>query len=163
MQDINKTNQNYSIEIDDGFVEVEVKNQFGEHVGAIRINPGDINIIAREEEAERKIKQILEEVQDAASEEGEDEDVIERKLLELDAKIKEQIDILFDYKVSETIFKNQHCLAVSHGRYYIERLLEAFEPVIAKIVEKETKESQKRMDKYLKKYTTQDHKRKGGS
>lgn len=163
MQEVKRDNKNYSIEIDDGFVEVEVKNQFGEHVGAVRINPGDINIITREEKAEEKIKQILEEARDTAAEAEEDEDVLEKKLLELDAKIKEQIDILFDYKVSDTIFKNQHCLAVSHGKYYIERLLEAFEPVIAKIVEKETGESQKRMDKYLKKYTPQDHKKKGKS
>ncbi|MCM1245980.1 MAG: hypothetical protein NC293_10100 [Roseburia sp.] len=160
MKDVTE-NKNYSIEIDDGFVEVEVKNQFGEHVGAVRINPGDINIIAREEKAEENIKKILEEVRDTAAETEEDEEVIEKKLLQLDAEIKEQIDILFDYKVSDTVFKNQHCLAVSQGKFYIERLLEAFEPVIAEIVKKETEESQKRMDKYLNKYTPQDHKKKG--
>ena len=151
----------YAVEINDGFEEVEVKNQFGECVGFIRINPGDINIIAREEKAEKEIQKILEKVQETAADTEEDEEVLEKKLIELDAEIKEQIDMIFDYNVSETVFKNQHCLATSNGKFYVERMLEAFEPVIAQIVKKETQASQKRMDKYLKQYKPQNHKKEG--
>lgn len=156
-------NKKYSIELDDGFVEIEIKNQFGEHIGTVKINPGDINIIEREERAEAEIKRIISEVQDTAADYEADDEDIEERLIQLDSKIKEQIDFIFDYSVSETVFKNQHCMAVSGGKFYIERLLEAFEPVIANIVEKETAESEKRMAKYLKKYTPQDHKKKGQS
>lgn len=134
----------YNLEIDDGAVGIDVNNQNGELVGTIYINPSDFNIIERAEQAQSRIKDLLEKLET----DGESTE----KIKQIDKDIREQVDKIFNYEVSSTIFKNSHCLSMKNGITYVERLIDGMLQVIQKILETEVKESNDRMSKYTAPY-----------
>lgn len=145
--------ESYKIKVEDGRVPITINNERDEELGVVYINPNDFNMIKRLEDAKNNISALIVTDKDISGEDA------GKKIAEIDEKIKEQVDYLFDYKVSDIVFKSQHSLSLHNGDTFIERLLNALTPVITDIVNKETEKSEKRMSKYTKAYT-QDHKTK---
>lgn len=135
----------YKIKIEDGRIPVTIHNERNEELGVVYINPNDFNLLNRLDEVKKNISGIS----------MKEENTTEEKIKEMDMLIREQVNYLFDYNVSDIVFKNQHSLSTLKGTTFIERLLNALTPVIREIIEKETKESEKRMEKYTKPYIKQ--------
>lgn len=142
----------YKIKIDDGRVPITIDNERNEELGVVYINPNDFNILDRLDQVKKNI---------ADYKVDEKEDITTDRVKELDKLMREQVDYLFDYNVSDMVFKNQHSLSTLQGVTFVERLINALTPVIKQIVEKETENSTKRMSKYIAPYA-QNHKSKSG-
>ncbi|MCI8669214.1 MAG: hypothetical protein HFI34_06815 [Lachnospiraceae bacterium] len=134
----------YNLEIDDGAVGIDVNNQNGELIGTIYINPTDFNIIERAERAQNRIRELLEGLET----DGESAE----KIKQIDKAIREQVDNIFNYEVSDIIFKNNHCLSMKNGITFVERLIDSMSQIIQKILEREVEESNDRMSKYTAPY-----------
>ena len=143
----------YKIKIDDGRVPITIDNERDEELGVVYINPNDFNILDRLDKVKKNI---------ADYKVDEKENITTDRVKELDKLMREQVDYLFDYNVTDMVFKNQHSLSTLQGVTFVERLINALTPVIKQIVEKETENSAKRMSKYIAPYV-QDHKSKSGN
>lgn len=139
--------------VDDDAYEIEVKNERNEHLGNVFVNPMDVNIIVRLKEARKEINRYIEEAQKAATDAPEDKGEEYARAAELirqiDEKIREQVNYIFNYDVSSVVFGKQHCLTSSGGKYLVERMIDAFLPVFEKIRNIEQEASKKRLDKYV--------------
>ena len=124
----------------------DIEDENGKMLGTISIYPNDFNIGKRAMEVQKKIVEYITSAEQIAVEN--DESAIEQ-ITEIDNKIKEQLDYLFNSDVSKTVFSGLHCLNVTEdGRYFIERFLEMIMPVINSELDKSLKASQKRVNKY---------------
>lgn len=138
------------IQIEDLRKKIIVENQYGQEIGIIYISPDDYNILERAKAAEINIQNCIKEAEEQTGQ-LEDEKTIEL-IAGIDKRIKEELDTLFDYPVSEQVFGNVHCLSTKNGKYFVENFLDGIMPVINRTVESEAAASKERMDKYLKDY-----------
>lgn len=150
------------IQLDDLREEIIIQNKHKKVIGKVYIRSDDYNILNRAKEAEKNIEKAIKEAEQATSEAGDEQDDIIAVITDIDKKIKEEIDYLFDYPVSKEVFGNTHCLSTRNGKYFVENFLDSIMPVIEQTVTKEVASSQRRMDKYLKEYTN-DHLKQGGT
>lgn len=113
----------------------------------IEFNPSDPNIVTRFEEASKTIKKAQTQF----------ENITESNVLDairaLDNLIRQQIDYIFDYPVSEVVFGNTSSFSTCNGIPYYERFLNAIMPIIENAVKKEGQKSKARISKYTEKYT----------
>lgn len=124
----------------------EIEDENGKELGVISIYPNDFNIGKRAKEVQIKIMDYINAAEKIVNER--EEDVIE-EITELDNKIKEQLDYLFNTKISETVFKGLHCLNVTAGgKYFIESFLDMIIPVINSEMDKAIEVSKQRVNKY---------------
>ncbi|CRZ34926.1 hypothetical protein DFR55_10982 [Herbinix hemicellulosilytica] len=142
------------LRIQTGVKTYEIEDENGNVLGTINIYPRDFNIGKRAKEAQKKIEEYINEAEILAVEN--EEDAID-KITEIDNKIKEQLDYIFNSKVSETVFKGLHCLDVvaSTGKYFIESFLDTILPVLSKELDAAVKASEKNIEQYtgqVKKY-----------
>lgn len=116
----------------------------------IYVHATDFNIKVRANKARTEIGVMLEEL-DSASPENEEAfaDVLEN----VDSRIREQINYIFDYNVSEPVFGAcSPLMTLKNGKTYVEAFLDAFIPEIEKVAEKAAKASEKRINKHAGKY-----------
>lgn len=140
------------IQIEDLRKKIIVENQYGQEIGIIYISPDDYNILERAKTAEANIQNCIKEAEKKTGQLEESDEKAVEIISEIDKRIKNELDNLFDYPVSEQIFGNVHCLSTKNGKYFVENFLNGIMPVINKTVEKEAAASKERMDKYLKDY-----------
>lgn len=142
--------KNYEIKVDTGAINVPVKNEDGELLGEIKINPADMNIVERYE----KVVDFFNEVKF-----DDDKEVTTEDIINLSNTIKEQIDYLFDYAVSNTLFTKCNPLTViSNGDFFFENVLESIAGLIEKITNQRIEKKMKKIKKVTDKYTTKYHK-----
>lgn len=127
-----------------------IVNQFGDELGVITIDPSDVNILKRSENAKKNIIEYIDEATKIAGTMN-DEDAME-ELDKIDKKIKHELNAMFDYDVSSIFFGQTHCLSTSGGITFIENFLDAVIPVIEKEFEKEIQAASDRIDKYTARY-----------
>lgn len=73
--------------------------------------------------------------------------------------IYEQIDTLFNAKVSEVIFQGASPLTICEdGEYYIEKVLGALLPLVTERIENNSNKALERTSKYTAKYIKEDNK-----
>lgn len=114
----------------------------------IRINTRDPNLYPRIKETQKKLIELVNEY------EGYDkktEDEACKALLEFDLKVKSLLDYMFDSKVSEVVFGNSSSVATYDGVPAFQNFLN----VILPIVEKDMEAEQKKIEKNIRKYTSQ--------
>lgn len=137
------------LKIDTGAKNYEIEDEkTGKILGTITIYPNDFNIGKRIQDAEKSITSLVDEAELIANDETKSNEDKTNYIYELDCKIKEQLDYMFNSNVSETVFKGLNCLNLNNGKYFIERFLEMIVPVITKELEASTKASNNRIDKY---------------
>lgn len=141
----------YSIEIDDGKVEVDVYDQRKRKLGILWIDPNDLNIFARLEESEGVINHATKRVDDLIKQNAKDS-VIAAAIKQADKEIKHELDVIFDYNVSETVFRNTNCLSTHKGVIMIEAFIDLIIPIISEITGTEQKIRQSNIDKHTAKY-----------
>lgn len=139
------------LQIETGIKKYEIVDENGDVLGVIRIDPKDFNMYERVEIAEKNIEELMNAAIKIADGDGADL-IKETRIVELDEKIKEQLNYLFDYDVSGIIFGNKNCLNLNHGVTFIQRFLDMIIPVIRNVVETESKESAERVGKYTNAY-----------
>lgn len=116
----------------------------------IDINLSDINLLIRFKEAYDKIKKQLKEKSDSMGSSN-DLEVTDRELAfikECDEFVREQIDYIFDYPVSEAVFGRTCSVTPIEGIPYAIRFLEAILPLL----EQKSKSEYSKIQKYTKKY-----------
>lgn len=131
-----------NINLDDGYKEFTINN---DQDRVIRFNPSDVAIIGRFKKAADALENLMKDNQAA----GVDMEDAAERVRTLDNAIKEQIDIIFNYPVSDIVFGNQSPMATVDGVMLFERFFNAVLPVIRESVEKERKASEKRIKKYV--------------
>ena len=141
----------YSIEIDDGKVEGDVYDQRKRKLGIMRIDPNDLNIFARLEESEGVINHATKRVDDLIKQNAKDR-VIAAAIKQADKEIKHELDVIFDYNVSETVFRNTNCLSTHKGVIMIEAFMDRIIPIISEITGTEQKIRKSNIDKHTAKY-----------
>lgn len=140
--------ERYEIKVETGAVNVPVKDEEGNELGKIKINPSDMNIVTRYEK-------VVEDLN--GTEFGEERELTTEELIKFSDTIKEKFDYLLDYPVSEVLFSKCNPLTViSNGDFFFENVLIAVASLIEKItnqrVEKKLKKIKKVTSKYEKKY-----------
>ncbi len=130
-----------------GVKNYEIEDENGKLLGTISIYPRDFNIGKRAKEVQRKIAEYIDAAEQIASD---NEDNAIDRITEIDDKIKEQLNYLFNSDVSSTVFKELHCLNVvaDGGKYFIESFLDMIIPVINEELDKAAEASKKQADKY---------------
>lgn len=123
----------------------------------LKFNPGDYNIMSRFYE----VKDILKKEMDALNPESKinedgtvpnDSEDFAKSIKKIDALIREKIDYIFGYSVSDIVFGTVNPLSTVGGIPYFERFFNAVIPFIEKELNAEAKKSEKKMAKYTAKY-----------
>ena len=128
------------LKIDRGLKSYEVKDIDGTLLGTLYVNPADIGIAARLEEARRAIQLA----DGLAADAGVDQ------IIEADKLIREQINYIFGSDASSVFFKGVSALALlPDGTMVFEKALQAAVPIIEDAVGKAVKASQKRVQKHV--------------
>ena len=118
-----------NINIDDGREAVTIN---GDPERVIYVQASDFNIQLRARQAREKISTLLEEI---------------------DKKVREQINHIFNYDVSQPVFGLcSPLMSLKNGKCYVEEFLEAITPVIEEIAKNAAKASEKRISKHTKRY-----------
>lgn len=136
-----------NINIDDGREAITVN---GDPERVIYIQASDFNIQMRAQRARAEISKMLDEV-DTKKPENEIEfaDFLE----EIDKKLRDQINYIFNYDVSKPVFGLcSPLMSLKSGKCYVEEFLEAITPIIEEIAKKTAKASEKRIAKHTKRY-----------
>lgn len=139
-----------NLNFDDGFREFTINNDESK---VIRINPSDFAIFTRLAEAKKIIADALENAGDIdITPEGKavNFEVAGKKVEEIDKLIKEQVDYVFNSKVSDMVFGNQSPLSNIGGMSLFERFIDCVEPVIKEAITAKRQDSKKRVEKYTK-------------
>ena len=132
------------LKIDRGLKSYEVKDIDGTLLGTLYVNPADIGIAARLEDARRAIQQLADGL---AADAGVDQ------IIEADKLIREQINYIFGSDASSVFFKGVSALALlPDGTMVFEKALQASVPIIEDAVGKAVKASQKRVQKHAGAY-----------
>ena len=132
------------LKIDRGLKSYEVKDIDGTLLGTLYVNPADIGIAARLEEARRAIQQLADGL---AADAGVDQ------IIEADKLIRERINYIFGSDASSVFFKGVSALALlPDGTMVFENALQAAVPIIEDAVGKAVKASQKRVQKHAGAY-----------
>lgn len=132
------------LKIDRGLKSYEVKDIDGTLLGTLYVNPADIGIAARLEDARRAIQQLADGL---AADAGVDQ------IIEADKLIREQINYIFGSDASSVFFKGVSALALlPDGTMVFEKALQATVPIIEDAVGKAVKASQKRVQKHAGAY-----------
>lgn len=134
----------YNINLDDGYKEFTINNDPNR---VIRFNPTDFNIVTRIDEATQNIEKRIRELQNMEESTLKEASEVTKAA---DKIIREEIDKVFNSNVSDVVFGNQFSMSPVGGKMLWERFLEAAGKYIAAEVEKEVKESAKRIGKYTK-------------
>ena len=132
------------LKIDRGLKSYEVKDIDGTLLGTLYVNPADIGIAARLEEARRAIQQLADGL---AADAGVDQ------IIEADKLIRERINYIFGSDASSVFFKGVSALALlPDGTMVFEKALQVAVPIIEDAVGKAVKASQKRVQKHAGAY-----------
>ena len=107
----------------------------------LRVNTTDINILARFDKAETELKKIASQYENIT-------DITAEVITELDTKVREQIDYIFDSKASEIVFGNINCASIAGGQPIFMNFIDAILPVIKNDIVEEQEKSEKKISKY---------------
>lgn len=137
-----------NINIDDGREAITIN---GDPERVIYIQASDFNIKLRARQAQKNIHALLENLDKANPE---DEEAFADVLEDVDKKVREQINFIFNSDVSKPVFGLcSPLMSLRNGKSYVEAFLEAILPEIERIAKKAAQASEKRIAKHTKRYT----------
>ena len=125
----------------------------GDETRVIKIDLNDYAIITRLNESYKRIEDFANKNSADVNSDGTAKDTLSETaevIGNFDKFIKEQIDYIFNSKVSDIVFGEKSPLSMVKGIPLYQRFLTALQPYMEEIVKRERKASEKRMDKYLK-------------
>ncbi len=154
------------IVVDDGTIEVPIRNKMGEKTGVFFFRPTDIGIIDRFNEMADEFEQItapLESVNinaDGTADEKNDADFTALK--EAETRLYAACDKLFGGNMSEAFFGKMHPFSPVNGRFYCENALSAVGSYISRQFAREVKKVNSRIEQYTHGYAARTGKHKDG-
>ena len=140
-----------NLDLGEEYIELTINNDENR---VIRVDLSDFGMIERLNESYKKIDEFQKNHKDikinpdgtAADKLNESAEILKA----FNTLVREQIDYILDSKVSDIAFGNKNPLSTVKGVPLYQRFLNALSPYIQKIMEKEKKESNKRVEKYMK-------------
>lgn len=139
--------------INTGRKEYNLKDQNGNIIGKIQVNPNDPNFVARMNNFVNKYAELADKADKVDEYFGVgDLDKASETMLELDNEIKAEVDILFDDEISKVVFKGCNCLATVNGVPFIERFINAILPEFKNMINRERQAQNQRVSKYTQNY-----------
>ncbi|MBO5198060.1 MAG: hypothetical protein J6B85_06010 [Lachnospiraceae bacterium] len=137
----------FNINIDDGYKEFTINNDPNR---VIRFNPADIAIIERFDTAGRVMKEAAEAVSDIPLQPDGSTSIQDAAyaVAKVNQTIREQIDYIFNYPVSDAVFGNQSPLASVGGIPLFEQFLTAAIAYVKTEIRSEQRASAARIEKY---------------
>lgn len=145
----NNQNINNEILIDDGSIEVAVKNKQGVLIGTFSFKPTDVGIVDRYNETVKSFDKIVESLEHTGiKEDGTAESDFEG-LKNAETELFKAINYIFDSEdMAQAFFGNMHPFSPINGKFYCENVLEAIGQYIAGYFNKETEKINRRLKKY---------------
>lgn len=150
------------IVIDDGSVEVPIKNKRGDEIGRFYFRPTDVGIIDRYNQIIGNFAEItapLEHVNinpDGTTDENNAAEV--EALREAERRLYEAVDFMFGGNMSEAFFGKMHPFSPVGGAFYCENAIESVGQFISAQFSRETEKISKRVNRYTHGYRTGKHK-----
>lgn len=132
--------------IDDGILTFTFTNNQNEIFASFRLNPTDVNIVARAEEVSAFFEKMEETVKNVAS---------AKEATKLNELIQDKINYLLGYEASKDLFREPITATTvfGNGQMFANIVLDKVADAIAPEIEKRRKKMQAEVDKYTEKYT----------
>ena len=144
----------FSIQVDDGFQKIPIKNLHGDEVGMFYFNPTDIGIIQRYNEFAQNFDYVtepLERLSDAANDDPDNVTPAQEKALEeATERLYEAVNKLFNGDMAGAFFGKVHPFSPVDGEFYCTKALEAIRAFISEQFDIQAAKINKRVDKYTK-------------
>ena len=140
-----------SLNFNEGYKELAIN---GDESRVIRIDLTDYGMIERLNESYKKIDEFQKNCEDInINADGTPADKLNTSaemLTKFRTLIEEQIDYILDSKVSKIVFGNKNPLSTVNGVPLYQGFLNALAPYIKEVMQREQKESKKKIEKYTK-------------
>lgn len=139
------------LKFNDGFKEFAVN---GDESRIVRFNPCDFGILERISASQDKLDELEKKYRDAQEKykdvKASDSDIDElgKIAAECDSEIRAEINTVFGNDVCTPAFGTTNCLSLAGGSSLFENFLDAMLPIVKSYIDKETKQSKKRIAKY---------------
>lgn len=130
--------------INKGYKEYQIN---GDENAVIRVKTTDFSLIDRLNAIKENIAQAVKDLEHIKQ--SDDVDVILSALNAADIKVKEQLDAVFDDKISQTVFGDMNSLSFAGGQPVALNFLDAIMPKITKDLQAEQEAAQQRISKYI--------------
>ena len=135
-----------NITFEEGYEDIELN---GDPNRVLRVNMGDVNIIPKLRDSFNTIKDRISELE--KEEMVDDAEANVEVISKIDRFLRDNFDELFYKGASEIVFGNINPLAPArNGKTVYENFMEAFIEMVTNRLERESKESMKRIEKYQK-------------
>lgn len=150
------------IVVDDGSVEVPIRNRQGDTIGVFYFRPTDIGIIERYNKVVGdfdKITAPLESVNinpDGTT--AEKDEAEQAAMKEAEGRLYEACNYLFGGNFAEAFFGKMHPFSPVNGHFYCENALNAVGKYISAQFDREVKKVNTRVERYTHGYRTGKHK-----
>lgn len=155
-----------AIIVDDGSVEVPIRNNRGEKIGMFVFRPTDIGMIDRFNTMSAEFDSIVEQLgsanikADGTVDESDEEEFAAMK--EAEKRLYAACDKLFGGNMAQAFFGSMHPFSPIGGRFYCEIALKAVGDYISKQFNVEIKQINTRVAKYTHGYEARTGKHKNG-
>ena len=149
------------IDIDDGKIEVKIRNQFGEVTGSFRFNPTDVKMVNRYNEAAERLQDIVKPLVNyniGADGSGDGMDAV-KALNEAEDQLIKLFDYVLDGDSRAAFFSHTHAFSPMDGTFYCGKVLDGLGAFISKKFEVETKKADIRLQQRVHGYRTGKHKK----
>lgn len=137
--------------VDDGTKAIPIENKFGKLICTIYVRPGDLSIIDRYNEVIDALPEIVKPLE-ALSINNDGTASIEedwKAIKEVEGKLYEQINYLFDMDEAEQIFAKRNPFSSVNGAFFAEQIIEVIGDIISDGVTREAEKMERRTNKYL--------------
>ena len=122
----------------------------GDPNAIIELNLSDLGIMERLEKGMVKLKEQMAEI---AGLPDEDTDQLSARLKEADAKMREYVDYIFDFPVSDVCAKNGTMYDPKDGKFRYESIIDGLTKLYADNINAEYQRINERLEKHTSKYT----------
>lgn len=135
------------IVVDRGLEQYTIEDKNGTVLGKFEMNPADLELVKRYEHVAEAVSHIADNV-------DESKDIVDI-VKEMEEKLNNQIDYLFNSNVSQSFFSITSPFTVlANGEFFVENVLNA----IGKLIEAETGKRFEKVQTKIGKYTSKYHK-----
>ena len=120
----------------------------GDSNSIIELNLSDLNISDRMQEGLNKLETEMSEIAKLPNDEN-----LSDRLKEADKRMREYVDYIFDYPVSDVCVKNGSMYDPKNGMFAYEHIIDALTKLYTNNLNAEYKKMKSRVDKHTSKYT----------
>lgn len=141
----------YTLEVDTGLIEVELKDVTGKVLGSFEFSPTDSDIVNRYKDVVKAFNEVKA-PEGLLNGEATDEET-DAFQIGFSDMVREQLDYLLGHKVSDSIFGMCGPLTLlENGEFYYEHVVEGIGNLIAQVVEERIDEKLEKVKSATAKY-----------